>query len=132
MYSRKYSLNKPYFTLKYGETLENGYMLIKYLSKFPEIQLTDRNAIIKQRFEAGQNPLFCIIISNKFSKKSTVKNKLKRAISKGVEEFIKENKYGWFVLIPKKRLLGENAKIAVDVEKIGTETYSLLSKVVII
>lgn len=107
-------------------------MLIKYLSKFPEIQLTDRNAIIKQRFEAGQNPLFCIIISNKFSKKSTVKNKLKRAISKGVEEFIKENKYGWFVLIPKKRLLGENAKIAVDVEKIGTETYSLLSKVVII
>ncbi len=132
MYSRKYSLNKPYFTLKYGETLENEFLLVKYLLVFPEIEQNNRTNIIKSAFETGTNPLFCIVISNRFCKKSTVRNKLKRAIAKGVYAFIKEGKYGWFVIIPKKRLLKENDKIAVDVEKIGTESYSLLSKVAVV
>ena len=116
--------------MKYGEKAESELLIVKYLTKFPNNEkYSARTLKMKSSFEGESIPKFCIILSNKFAKKSSVKNKIKRAISVGIEQSIKNEFHGWFVFIPKRRILGQDDKITVDVEKISAEAYSTLSKV---
>lgn len=86
---------------------------------------------VVRALKGSSYPHFAIVISNKFAKSSVTKNKLKRAISVGIEKYLESDKIKnyQYVFIPKKRILNENDKIAVNVEEISTEVYSVLSEI---
>ncbi len=113
LYSRKYSLTKPAFVLKRGE----GFDTEHFIYKITEAPVDIKNARI------------CIIISNKFTKGAVIRSKLKRNIANGVMNILHEPCD--IVIIPKKNLLNQSGKIAVDAKKISDEIDPFLSKLVL-
>ncbi len=89
------------------------------------------NFFVVRALNGGSIPHFAIVISNKFVKGSVIKNKLKRVIAVGIEKHLSSDKVkaAQYVFIPKKRILNENGKIAVNVEEISTDVYTFLSEV---
>lgn len=121
MISRKYSLkSKSSFKYLYKKGFEYSgrFFIVKYL-------ISDNNEGL---------PLFGIVISNKFAKKSVTKTKVKRIFLGPIGEYVRANQglaAGQFVFIPKKQILSENGRITDDVEAITAEINTFLSKVVV-
>ncbi len=121
MISRKYSLkSKSSFKYLYKKGLEYSgrFFIVKYLISNNKEDL----------------PLFGIVISNKFAKKTVIKTKVKRIFLGTIAEYIRSNPGlvgGQFVFIPKKQILSENGRITHDVEAITAEINTFLSKVVV-
>lgn len=126
MYPRKYSLNKPNKVLRYGQSFETANFIFKIIKKTSSKQ---ENAIQRAESLINKQISVCIIISNKFSKNTVVRSYLKRRISEGLV-----NNYNLsidIVIIPKKNLLTQNGKIAVDAKTISSQIDTFLSKLAI-
>lgn len=133
LYSRKYSLKNPYLVLKYGSQIENDNVIVKYLTPGDLDSFSTIHNSLKDKLNSEDTCRICIIISNKFSKKASAKNKVRRSIAGEVKNYLlPKNVNGWFVFIPKKRLLNENGKITVDAKEISLGIDSLLSKMAVL
>ena len=113
MYSRKYSLKTRYSfrnVLKSENSYSSKFLLIKY----------KRADFLK----------FGIITSNKFCKKATIQNKIRRYIAEAVTHNLSKFPQNYnFVFVPKKTVLF-NDKVSVDAKEIDFEINTFLSKVV--
>ncbi|OGC51707.1 hypothetical protein A2982_03490 [candidate division WWE3 bacterium RIFCSPLOWO2_01_FULL_39_13] len=121
MLNRKYSLKTRYnfrAVLNGGDTFHASHLIVKYLRK-------DEKA-----FEGQADKKFAVIASNRFCKKAVTQNKIRRMVLDSVRKKIdKFAKYYYYVFIPKKTLINENGKIAVDAKSIDTEIDTFLSEV---
>jgi len=70
---------------------------------------------------------FAFIISKKIDKRAVVRNKIKRQLSKSIENILEKIKTGYnFIFIARKEILGKNQKeIETEVEKIFPEKLKL-------
>ena len=116
MYSRKYSLKTRY----------NFSRVLKSLGDF-----STRSLIIKFRHNNREvEPQFAVITSNRLTKKSVEQHKIRRIISKSLNDNLEKfPKNHSFIFIQKKTFFDKNGKIVVSVEEINSEINSFLSKV---
>ena len=123
MYSRKYSLKTRYNfrkVLNLGETFKTQHLIIRYLKVDDSVFSDDE-----------PHKKFAVIVSNKFSKKAVVQNRVRRVIAEAIRLNIERfpNNY-YYVFVPKKSCLVDG-KPNVHSQEIGAEIDSFLSKMVI-
>ncbi len=122
MYSRKYSLKTRYNfrkVLNEGETFKTSHLIIRYLKVSDDV------------FKDEPHKKFAIIVSNKFSKKAVVQNRVRRVIGEAIRLNLERfpNNY-YYVFIPRKSCL-VNEKPNVHTKEISAEIDSFLSKMVV-
>ena len=119
MYSRKYSLKGRYrfnSVLKFGEGYESKSFILKVLNGKPD-----------------ETYKFAVITSNRFNKKTTVQNAVRRLFSKAIEENLEKFKDNYYyVFIPKKTVFDEDDKIRINAKSLGTEIDKILSEMVFV